>query len=81
MNNEDVAVFAVGYFLKTYPELLKQRFKLDELPETEVEFLDIVGKQRGCLGGGGHVFHKIANCCKNLEISSLAESAWKHPKI
>ena len=51
MNNEDVAVFAVGYFLKTYPELLKQRFKLDELPETEVEFLDIVGKQRGCLGG------------------------------
>ncbi|MBH1970349.1 ribosome biogenesis GTPase YlqF [Moraxellaceae bacterium AER2_44_116] len=62
MNNEDVAVFAVGYFLKTYPELLKQRFKLDELPETEIEFLDIVGKQRGCLGGGGHVdFHKIAN--------------------
>jgi ribosome biogenesis GTPase A len=40
---------------------MKQRFKLTTLPETEIEFLEIIGKQRGSLGGGGYVdFHKIA---------------------
>lgn len=59
--NDDVACFAAGFFLKTYPELMKQRFKLDPLPEGDVEFLEIIGRQRGCLGGGGHVdFHKIS---------------------
>ena len=34
----------------------------DTLPEGEVDFLEMVGRQRGCLGSGGHVdFHKISN--------------------
>ncbi|PTQ90977.1 ribosome biogenesis GTPase A [Agitococcus lubricus] len=61
MNHEDVACFGAEFFLKHYPELMKKRFKLVELPSHEVEFLEIIGKQRGCLGSGGHVdFHKIA---------------------
>lgn len=61
MNHEDVACFAADFFLKTYPEFMQQRFKLAQLPATEVEFLEVIGKQRGCLGSGGHVdFHKIA---------------------
>lgn len=53
-------------------------------PKTEVEFLDIVGKQRGCLGGGGHVdFHKIANIVlqefRNIVIGRI--SMGEHPKI
>ncbi len=62
MSHDDVACFGADFFLKTYPELMKQRFKLETLPETEIEFLEIIGKQRGCLGGGGHVdFHKISS--------------------
>lgn len=62
MNHEDVACYAADFLLKTYPEFMRQRFKLDTLPETEVEFLEVIGKQRGCLGGGGHVdFHKIGS--------------------
>lgn len=61
MNHEDVACFGAEFFLKHYPELMKKRFKLAELPSHEVEFLEIIGKQRGCLGSGGYVdFHKIA---------------------
>ena len=61
MNHEDVACYAVDYFLQHYPEAMRQRFKMPDLPATEVEFMEIVGKQRGCLGSGGHVdFHKIA---------------------
>lgn len=61
MNHEDVACFGAEFFLKHYPDLMKKRFKLAELPSHEVEFLEVIGKQRGCLGSGGYVdFHKIA---------------------
>ena len=55
MSYDDVACYAVEYFLHAYPALLKQRFKLAELPTTEIEFLEIVGRQRGCLGARGVV--------------------------
>ena len=62
MSADDVAVFTVGFLKKAYPEQMKERFKLEELPEGEVDFLELVGRQRGCLGSGGHVdFHKISN--------------------
>lgn len=55
MSYDEVALYAVDYFLQAYPQLLKQRFKLLELPATELEFLEIVGRQRGCLAEGGVV--------------------------
>jgi len=55
INYDDIGFFAADYFLKTYPEFLKQRYKLDNLPETELEFLEVIGRQRGSLGGGGLV--------------------------
>jgi ribosome biogenesis GTPase A len=55
MSYDDVAFYAIEYFLKAYPELLKKRFKLTELPPTEVEFLEIAGRQRGCLSEGNVV--------------------------
>jgi ribosome biogenesis GTPase A len=55
MSYDDVAVFAVDFLLKNYPDLLKQRFKLTQLPATELEFLNVVGRQRGCLASGGVV--------------------------
>jgi len=55
IKHDDVAFFAVEFMLKHYPELLKTRFQLTELPEQEQTFFDIIGKQRGCLGPGGHI--------------------------
>jgi ribosome biogenesis GTPase A len=61
MSYEEVAFFAVDYFLKMYPDLLKQRFKLTDLPATELDFLEIAGRQRGCLSEGNVVnLHKIS---------------------
>jgi len=34
---------------------MKERFKLEQLPEEGVYFLEIIGKQRGCLSRGGGV--------------------------
>lgn len=52
---EDVAFYAVEYLLKAYPDQIKQRYNLDELPHTELEFLEQVGAKRGCLRKGGKV--------------------------
>ena len=52
---EELAFFAVDFFLKTYPRHLQKRFNLDALPQTELEFLETIGQQRGCLRGGNQV--------------------------
>lgn len=55
ISHDDIAYFAVDYLLQAYPELMKTRFQLETLPATEKEFLEIVGKKRGCLQTGGVV--------------------------
>ncbi|MCH8538309.1 MAG: ribosome biogenesis GTPase YlqF, partial [Alkalimonas sp.] len=51
----DIALFAADYLLEAYPEALKQRFQLDELPEQGLELMDIIGVKRGCMRKGGVV--------------------------
>jgi ribosome biogenesis GTPase A len=55
VNYEDLAFFAADFLLKQYPERLQERFNVDHLPNTEIEFLELVGAQRGCLRAGGRV--------------------------
>lgn len=51
----DVASYAAEYLLSAYPDNLKTRFNLTELPHTDIELLETVGRQRGCLRSGGMV--------------------------
>lgn len=51
--NEDIALYAVAYLLKQYPQALQTRFNLDELPANETEALAILAGKRGCLKAGG----------------------------
>jgi ribosome biogenesis GTPase A len=51
----DVALYAVSYLSMAYPEKLKDRFDLNDLPSEPLEFLDTIGRQRGCLVRGGVV--------------------------
>jgi ribosome biogenesis GTPase A len=55
MEYDDVAFYTVNYLLSAYPERLKERYELSTLPNTELEFLETIGRQRGCLRGGGQV--------------------------
>lgn len=52
---DDIAFYAADVLLKQYPSALKERYKLEQLPQTELEFLDLIGAQRGCLAAGGIV--------------------------
>ena len=40
---EDVAMFLAEYLLDAYPEMLKSRFDLDELPGSDIELLEAIG--------------------------------------
>ena len=55
MSYDDVAFFAADFLLKHYPDLLKERYQLDTLPDTELEFLETMGAKRGCLRAGGRI--------------------------
>ncbi|MBE1298520.1 MAG: ribosome biogenesis GTPase YlqF [Alteromonadaceae bacterium] len=60
MEFDDVGFYAADYLIKAYPEEIKARFKLDELPNTEIEFLEAAAKSRGAIMKGGRVnLHKI----------------------
>jgi ribosome biogenesis GTPase A len=66
MQEDDVAMFAAEYFLHAYPQLLRERFRLELLPDSAIELLEIIGRQRGCLGSGGHVdFDRVATLLIN----------------
>ncbi len=52
---DDIAYYTAEYLLDNYPDRLKKRYGLDELPETEAEFMEIIGKKRGCLRAGANL--------------------------
>lgn len=52
---QDIALFALKYLKLEYPELIKARYKLDELPEDDVELFDQIGESRGFLQKGGFI--------------------------
>lgn len=60
MEFDDVGFYAADYLIKAYPDLMQERFKLDELPDTEIEFLEAAARKRGAIMAGGRVnLHKI----------------------
>jgi len=60
-DHEDIACFAGEYLLAQYPERLKDRYQLQEIPQTEIELIEEIGKRRGCVKSGGRIdFHKAS---------------------
>jgi ribosome biogenesis GTPase A len=55
MEYEDVAMYALEYLAKAYPEALLARYKLDVLPESGDSLLEIVARKRGCIRSGGKI--------------------------
>lgn len=61
IETDDVGFFTADFLINNYPEVLKERYELDDVPQTEIELLETLGKKRGCLGRGGVVdFVKVS---------------------
>ncbi len=52
---DDIAFFAAEYLISAYPKALMERFKLETVPNNELELIEAIGRKRGCLRGGGQV--------------------------
>ncbi|WP_421132099.1 ribosome biogenesis GTPase YlqF [Alteromonas sp. A079] len=83
MEYDDVGFFAADYLIKAYPEVMKERFKLDTLPDTEIEFLEAAAKNRGAIMAGGRVnLHKICEVLlKELQSGMLGRVTLETPEM
>ncbi|MDQ0215106.1 ribosome biogenesis GTPase A [Oikeobacillus pervagus] len=55
INLQEVAIYALKFLQAHYPERLKERYGIDQLPDDIVELLDDIGAKRGCLTSGGQI--------------------------
>ncbi|MBT6124446.1 MAG: ribosome biogenesis GTPase YlqF [Halieaceae bacterium] len=63
---EDLAFYLTAYLLEYHPSLLVDRYNLDAIPKSDVEFLEELGARRGCLRAGGHVdLEKVSSILVN----------------
>ena len=66
INYEEVASYTAEYLIQTYPELLRARYKIDDLPEQDWEFIEQAGRKRGCIRQGNQVdTHKMSEILIN----------------
>ena len=63
-DSDDAAFYLAEYLIKNYPELITSRYELKNVPETELEFIETIGHQRGCLRAGGQI--ELDKACKIL---------------
>ncbi|XZG70500.1 ribosome biogenesis GTPase YlqF [Chitinibacteraceae bacterium HSL-7] len=54
-NEEDVALYAIETLAERYPALLQTRFKLPSLDLPSEQLLELIGRKRGAMMGGGVV--------------------------
>jgi ribosome biogenesis GTPase A len=82
LNLQDVAVYALNFLKHHYPERLKERYSLTEIPEDIVELFDEIGKRRGCLMSGGLVdYDKVAELVlREIRTEKLGRLSFEKPE-
>lgn len=61
LNLQDLTIYTIKFLERKYPERLKDRYKLQNVPDDVVELFDHIGTLRGVLTGGGLVdYDKVA---------------------
>ncbi|MBT0587815.1 ribosome biogenesis GTPase YlqF [Alteromonas oceanisediminis] len=83
MEYDDVGFYAADYLIKAYPDALKTRFKLDQIADTEIEFLEAAARSRGAIMRGGRVnLHKICEVLLHeLQSGKLGRISLETPEM
>lgn len=77
---EDIALFAVDYLMQRYPERLQERYKLKELPETAMDCMAAIARQRACAPGGHVDWHRVSEIVlKELRGGVLGRISLEEP--
>jgi len=76
----EVSLFAISYMMHYYPEQLRERFKLNELPDDKVAMLEEIGKKRGCIAGRHVDYDKAAEIfLREFRSSKLGKISLERP--
>lgn len=80
---EDIAYYAAEYLIKHYPDRLKARYELEEVPETDHELMEAIAHRRGCLRAGGHFdIYKVSTILLNeLRAGALGPISVETPEM
>lgn len=83
MEYEDIAFYAISYLAKAYPELLKKRYQLEEICETELQNLAAIAKRRGCVAAGGRAdYHKVSELLiRELRSGQIGNITFETPEM
>lgn len=83
MSHVEVAFYAADYLIKHYPSRLSERFGIDEIPDSELAFLELLGARRGCLRAGGQVdLEKVSSILLNeLRSGKLGGITFETPEM
>jgi ribosome biogenesis GTPase A len=80
---EDIALYAAEYLLEAYPEALLERYKLKELPGSDIELVETVGRKRGALRSGGRIdLHKASEILlHDIRSGALGRISMESPAL
>lgn len=80
---QEVACFIAEFFLNEYPQQIQQRYSLENLPQTEIELLELIARRRGCIVSGGKVdFEKVARLLiTELRSGELGPVCFETPEV
>jgi ribosome biogenesis GTPase A len=76
-----VGLFAGEFLMRRYPEKLKNRYKLDALPDNPTDLMEDIGRCLGCLkGGGGIDIHRASEAfLRELRAGKLGRISFEEP--
>lgn len=82
LNLQELTIYSIRFLEKAYPDRLKERYQLDEVPADVVELFDHIGKLRGCLMGGGLVdYDKVAELViREIRSEKFGPLTFERPK-
>ncbi|WP_306537384.1 ribosome biogenesis GTPase YlqF [Geobacter sp.] len=77
-----VGLFAAEFMMQRYPELLKERYKLTELPDNSTAVLEAVGRCLGCMAPGGVIdLHRAAEAfLRELRAGKIGRISLEEPE-
>ncbi|MBC7962389.1 MAG: ribosome biogenesis GTPase YlqF [Steroidobacteraceae bacterium] len=76
-----VGLFAAEFMMRRYPQLLEERYKFSEMPETPTALLETIGRRLGCLvSGGGIDIHRAAEAfLRELRAGKIGRVSLEEP--
>jgi ribosome biogenesis GTPase A len=76
-----VGLFAAEFMMQRYPELVREHYKLSDLPGTPTAMLEAIGRRLGCLIKGGEVdLHRAAEAfLRELRSGKIGRISLEEP--